>query len=211
MPPFTDTGAIGRLIYDASHPGFLVTGLAKLRAAAFQDNTLLAHLAHCAAAVIFDEAHQAVAATYSFITEQLCSARLPLLGLTATPGRTANLTDADYRLADMFDHNKISIDPRGHDSPVTYLIQNRYLADAHFVPIGFESDAAITEPATRYGLQHWTIWTTWAATASAREGSPNSPRMRRGAIFVPLCSVPQWKVLWNATSSFKPKGLQRMS
>ena len=126
--------------------GFLVTGLAKLRAAAFQDNTLLAHLAHCAAAVIFDEAHQAVAATYSFITEQLCSVRPPLLGLTATPGRTANLTDADYRLASMFDYNKVSIDPRGHDSPVTYLIQNRYLADARFVPISFESDAAIAEP-----------------------------------------------------------------
>ena len=126
--------------------GFLVTGLAKLRAAAFQDNTLLAHLAHCAAAVIFDEAHQAVAATYSFITEQLCSVRPPLLGLTATPGRTANLTDADYRLAGMFEHNKVSIDPRGHDSAVTYLIQNRYLADARFVPISFESDTAITEP-----------------------------------------------------------------
>ena len=138
----------GNRLLDLRHlpSGFLVTGLAKLRAAAFQDNTLLAHLAHCAAAVIFDEAHQAVAATYSFITEQLCSVRPPLLGLTATPGRTANLTDADYRLASMFDYNKVSIDPRGHDSPVTYLIQNRYLADARFVPISFESDTAITEP-----------------------------------------------------------------
>ena len=52
--------------------GFLVTGLSKLRAAASQDITLLTHLAHCAAAIIFDEAHQAVAATYAFITEQLC-------------------------------------------------------------------------------------------------------------------------------------------
>ena len=126
--------------------GFLVTGLAKLRSAAFQDNTLLAHLAQCAAAVIFDEAHQAVAETYSFITEQLCSARPPLLGLTATPGRTANLSDADYRLADMFNHKKVSIDPRGHDSPVTYLIHNRYLADPKFVPISFDSDTAIAEP-----------------------------------------------------------------
>ena len=79
--------------------GFLVTGLAKLRSVAFQDHTLLAHLAQCVSAVIFDEAHQAVAETYSFITEQLCSARPPLLGLTATPGRTANLTDVDYRLS----------------------------------------------------------------------------------------------------------------
>lgn len=126
--------------------GFLVTGLAKLRAVALQDYTLLPHLAHRTSGVVFDEAHQAVAETYSFMTEQLCSARPPLLGLTATPGRTANLIDADYRLADMFNHTKVSIDPRGHDSPVTYLIQNRYLADPRFVPIRFDSDARIRDP-----------------------------------------------------------------
>lgn len=126
--------------------GFLVTGLAKLRSAACQDNTLLAHLAQYVAAIIFDEAHQAVAKTYSFITEQLCSRRPPLLGLTATPGRTADLTDADYRLASMFNHKKVSIDPRGYDNPVTYLIQNRYLADPRFVPISFDSDSAIADP-----------------------------------------------------------------
>lgn len=126
--------------------GFLVTGLAKLRSAASHDNTLLAHLAHRAAAIIFDEAHQAVAYTYSFITEQLCSVRPPLLGLTATPGRTANLTDADYRLAEMFKHTKVTIDPKGHDNPVTYLIQNRYLADPRFVPISFEADTNISDP-----------------------------------------------------------------
>ena len=38
--------------------GFLVTGLAKLRAAATQDVTLLAHLASCASGIIFDEAHR---------------------------------------------------------------------------------------------------------------------------------------------------------
>ena len=134
--------------------GFLVTGLAKLRSAAFQDNTLLAHLAQCAAAVIFDEAHQAVAETYSFITEQLCSARPPLLGLTATPGRTANLSDADYRLAEMFNHKKVSIDPKGHDSPVTYLIHNRYLADPKFIPVNFESQDSIVEP--RPGMDYST-------------------------------------------------------
>ena len=126
--------------------GFLVTGLAKLRAASESDHTLLAHLAQQAAAVIFDEAHQAVARTYAFVTEQLCSTRPPLLGLTATPGRTARLTDTDYRLAEMFNHTKVSIDPRGHDSPVTYLIQNQYLADPRFVPISFDSGIGVMEP-----------------------------------------------------------------
>ena len=126
--------------------GFLVTGLAKLRAASDSDHTLLAHLADQAAAVIFDEAHQAVAKTYGFVTEQLCSTRPPLLGLTATPGRTATLSDTDYQLARMFNETKVSIDPGRHDNPVTYLIQNLYLADPRFVPISFDSDTAILEP-----------------------------------------------------------------
>ena len=126
--------------------GFLVTGLAKLRSLSSADHTLLSRLANHAAGVIFDEAHQAVAETYSFITEQLCSTRPPLLGLTATPGRTAYLSDSDYRLAEMFRHCKVSIDPRGYDSAVTYLIQNQFLANPRFVPISFESDAAISDP-----------------------------------------------------------------
>ena len=126
--------------------GFLVTGLAKLRSAAMQDHTLLAHLAGRACAVIFDEAHQAVAATYSFVTEQLCSTRPPLLGLTATPGRTANLSNADYQLSEMFSHRKVSIDPKGHGNPVTYLIQNRYLADPRFIPVNFDSDVELSDP-----------------------------------------------------------------
>ena len=126
--------------------GFLVSGLQKLRASALRDNTLLAHVAQRTAALIFDEAHQAVANTYSFMTEQLCSARPPLLGLTATPGRTSSIDDADYRLADMFRHNKVTIDSRGHGNPVTYLIQNRFLADARFVQVEFESESDMITP-----------------------------------------------------------------
>ena len=126
--------------------GFLVTGLAKLWSATRKDNTLLSHIANCTSGVIFDEAHQAVAQTYSFLTEQLCSVRPPLLGLTATPGRTANLSVEDYQLAEMFKHNKVSIDPRGHRSPVTYLIQNGYLADGNFERVCFDSTTEIPTP-----------------------------------------------------------------
>ena len=125
--------------------GFLVASLAKLWSSASRDNTLLAHIASQAATVIFDEAHQAVAETYSFMTEQLCSVRPPLLGLTATPGRTTGFSDEDYRLADMFNRNKVSIDPRGYDNPVTYLIQNRYLAEPRFVPFTFDSESDIVD------------------------------------------------------------------
>ena len=126
--------------------GFLIAGLPKLRSVAFQDNTLLAHIASCTTAVIFDEAHQAVAETYAFITEQLTAARPPLLGLTATPGRSWGLTEDDFRLAKMFDNKKVSIDSKGHGNPVTFLINNRFLAEPRFIPVTFESDGEIIEP-----------------------------------------------------------------
>ena len=127
--------------------GFLVAGLTKLREAAARDRSLLVHLSRCAAGVIFDEAHKAIAPTYAFVTEQLLTDRPPLLGLTATPGRTAQISDEDKALAEMFNHEKVAIDPRGHGNPVTFLITNGYLADPHFIPIEFDADAPVPESA----------------------------------------------------------------
>ena len=46
----------------------------------------------------------------------------------------------------MFDHKKVSIDPKGHGNPVTFLINNRYLAEPRFIPITFGSDSQVIEP-----------------------------------------------------------------
>ena len=132
--------------------GFLVTSLPKLYAADARDTTLLSHLAQRTGGVVFDEAHQAIANTYRYMTEQLCSCRPPLLGLTATPGRTANVSEVDRNLAAMFDYRKVTIDPRGHDSAVTYLIQNNYLARPTFIPISI--DAAVDVPTPRVGMDY---------------------------------------------------------
>lgn len=120
-------------------PGFLVMGLPKLYAAASNRQDLLINLANRAAAVIFDEAHQAVAHTYQFLTEQLLTYEPPLLGLTATPGRAANAGEQDRQLAELFNFQKVTIDPQGHPDPVTYLIKNDYLADPRFTPITLTS------------------------------------------------------------------------
>lgn len=136
----------GQLDLRGVQGGFLVTGLGKLYAASRSDIGLLPHLARRAAGVIFDEAHQAIADTYAFVTEQLCSGRPPLLGLTATPGRTSQVSQEDFQLAEMFAHTKVSIDPPGQQNPVTYLINNGYLAEPRFVPINVESATAMSEP-----------------------------------------------------------------
>ena len=126
--------------------GFLVAGLAKLWAASGRDVRLMRNLAENTAAVIFDEAHQSIAPTYRYIIEQLLSYDPPLLGLTATPGRTAPIADPDFNLAEMFGANKVTIDPRGHTSPVSFLIRHGYLADPEFIPMEVESELVVSPP-----------------------------------------------------------------
>ena len=133
-------------VNDRIGEGFLVAGLAKMLAASQRSAGLLAGVSDRLVGVVFDEAHQAIAKTYEYVTEQLLTYRPPLLGLTATPGRKPNPGEEDRRLAEMFNFNKVSIDPRGHPDPVTYLIENNYLAEPEFIPISFESSLAVAEP-----------------------------------------------------------------
>ena len=127
--------------------GILVAGLPKLWQVARKDYGFMRHLAQSAALVIFDEAHQAVARTYRFITEQLITYQTPLLGLTATPGRTAQIGHEDQDLAEMFNAQKITIDPRGHGNPVAYLTRQGFLADPEYIPIHIESELDVQPPA----------------------------------------------------------------
>ena len=126
--------------------GFLVAGLPKLWAVSGRDVRLMQSLAEITAGVIFDEAHQAIARTYRYLTEQLLSYRPPLLGLTATPGRSASIDDPDYELAEMFGTSKVTIDPKGHGNPVTYLIRQGYLADPEFLPVEITTKVQISQP-----------------------------------------------------------------
>ena len=132
--------------------GFLVAGLPKLWAVSGRDVRLMQSLAEITAGVIFDEAHQAIARTYRYLTEQLLSYEPPLLGLTATPGRSAAIDDPDYELAEMFGTSKVTIDPRGHGNPVTYLIRQGYLADPEFVPVEITTQVQISQPREGFRL-----------------------------------------------------------
>ena len=126
--------------------GFLVAGLPKIWATSRNDNELMVKLADMTAGVIFDEAHQAIANTYRYISEYLLTHQPPLLGLTATPGRTAETGDPDYELAEMFNFNKVSIDPKGHGSSVTYLVKQGFLAEPYSERIEIESQVDVLDP-----------------------------------------------------------------
>lgn len=114
--------------------GFVVLGLAKAFAKVKSNNLGLMALGAKSPLVIFDEAHQAIAETYKLITELLIrpSSSSRLLGLSATPGRTLDNVDKDEELSFFFHKNKVTLEVEGYDNPVTYLVDQGYLARPTF-------------------------------------------------------------------------------
>ena len=75
--------------------------------------------------VFFDEAHKALAPTYQELLDDLrgCTPSPALIGLSATPGRSAGLSQENKRLASVFDCQLISPD-FGRENAILAL-QNR--------------------------------------------------------------------------------------
>lgn len=126
--------------------GFLVVGLAKgwaFLSGSGPDWT--SSIASRVRLVVFDEAHQSIAATYRRITEELTmDYRCALLGLTATPGRTWADIDEDGRLAEFYAGNKVNLDVPG-DDPIAYLVDHGFLARPTFRTLLSEPGLVISE------------------------------------------------------------------
>jgi DNA repair protein RadD len=127
--------------------GIVVAGLAKVNASAQRSIEMIGLLAGRAGLVVMDEAHQAVAPTYERALDFLSQAGMqtPLLGLTATPGRTWADIDEDKRLAEFFGQRKVSLEVPGYESPVDYLVSEGYLAQTRFEPLYYQPGFELTE------------------------------------------------------------------
>ena len=132
--------------------GVIVAGLGKMSALDNRDPATLLRLADHVSLTIIDEAHQAIAPTYAAILTALYSKRPhnALLGLTATPGRSWSDIGEDRKLSDYFDGRKVTLEVEGYDDPVTFLIDQKYLARPVFRTLNSDaglklSDADVNE------------------------------------------------------------------
>ena len=123
--------------------GLIVAGLGKMSALDNRDPATLLRLADRVSLTIIDEAHQAIAPTYAAILTALYSKRPrnALLGLTATPGRSWSDIGEDRKLSDYFDGRKVTLEVEGYEDPVTFLIDQKYLARPVFRTLN--SDAGL--------------------------------------------------------------------
>ena len=125
------------------HDGVIVAGLGKMSALDSRDPATLLRLADRVSLTIIDEAHQAIAPTYASILTALYSKRPhnALLGLTATPGRSWSDIGEDRKLSEYFDERKVTLEVAGYEDPVSFLIDQKYLARPLFRTL--HSDAGL--------------------------------------------------------------------
>lgn len=132
---------------DPPADGLVVAGLKKAYSAGQRSVEVIGKLAGRAGLVVMDEAHQAVAPAYRHILEMLTEAGqlTPLLGLSATPGRTWDDLDADAELADFFFRKSVPLQVPGYDSPIEYLVAEGYLAKTEFVSLNYTGNRTLSE------------------------------------------------------------------
>lgn len=114
--------------------GVVFGSLQKLYALKTNNLQLFLTLASKTSLLIVDEAHISVAPTYQEVIQFLWKKEpgRKLIGLTATPGRTWADIEEDARLSDMYGKKKVTLEVAGYSDPVTYLIEEQYLAKPIF-------------------------------------------------------------------------------
>lgn len=129
--------------------GVVIAGLAKLRSYGMSREDLWS-LGDRTTMVVFDEAHQAVAPSYKDLVDTIVTRnpKTPLLGLTATPGRTWADPHIDEALSALFHRNKVVVE-FGGVNPIERLTDEGYLAKVDFRLMNVEpglrlSDAELT-------------------------------------------------------------------
>lgn len=127
--------------------GLVVAGLQKMHAYASREPLGLLRLAARVKFVVVDEAHQAIAPTYSVLITKLAETGThnALLGLTATPGRTWSDIAADKELSAFFGERKVMLEVEGWDDPVSYLMSEGYLAKPVFRTLEYEPTPELQE------------------------------------------------------------------
>jgi DNA repair protein RadD len=127
-------GSEGKLPSVVKTRAFVVGGFAKLFGIQSKNLNLVDVLRPRIGLVVVDEAHKVVAPTYEAVTRAFIGENTSVIGLTATPGRSASNRDENEELAKFFFMDLLSI--QSSDKPViTYLRDKGVLAHVDYEPL----------------------------------------------------------------------------
>ena len=118
--------------------GVLVAGMQKLNQRLSKSQQQILRLGEKAELLVFDEAHRILAPTYQELVDLLqVIGKAPLIGLSATPGRSTFDQEHNKEFAKFFNKNKVILSVEGYDSPIDYLVNQGYIAKANFHTIPY--------------------------------------------------------------------------
>lgn len=125
--------------------GLLVASLALLYRESGIHSTSFFALSRRVSLIVMDEAHQAIAPTYNLLLNLLSpGGSTPILGLSATPGRSYLKPEEDLRLAEFFAKQKVTLRIPGYDNPIQYLVDEGYLAKAEYITLPYVAGSEIS-------------------------------------------------------------------
>jgi DNA repair protein RadD len=135
---------------------FIVAGIDKAYSSLMRNAGDMTNFAAKLGLVVMDEAHQAIAPTYSLMIDVCTNLNnIPLIGLSATPGRTWNEPNKDLELANYFFKQKVMIKIAGYSSPVSYLVNSGYLAKLEYKNLFHKSGIQLSEKDFEYLKTHF--------------------------------------------------------
>jgi len=115
--------------------GFIVAGFQKAYALKKKENKKLEKLRKRVGLVVVDEAHKAIAPTYKKAIRNLNNENTRIIGLTATPGRSAFDDSQNKELSDFFFGKIVNISTPEDVNVISYLREKKILAEANFDPL----------------------------------------------------------------------------
>jgi superfamily II DNA or RNA helicase len=142
-------GSGAKIPYDCHERTFIVGGFPKMYAMLGGNAVPFSEMRERIDVVIVDEAHKVLAPTYKEVTKALIGNGTRVVGLTATPGRSAVDAEENMALAEFFFNEIVSIDS-GSQSVISFLRKRKVLADVVYEPIYSQLNYKLTEADRTY-------------------------------------------------------------
>jgi DNA repair protein RadD len=130
-------------------PTLVVGGFQKLHSINQRKPGTIEQLKKDVALLVIDEAHKAVATTYFQVANSLVNIDSQVLGLTATPGRSALNTTENVELSDFFNRNIIGIVAPDDQTVIGYLRSRKILSEVVYSPLKLSGQFEITRSEKR--------------------------------------------------------------
>lgn len=131
--------------YDFTENAFIVSSFQKLYNKVKAGDVAVQEIKKRVSLIVVDEAHKVLAETYKEVTEAFIGNKAKVVGLTATPGRSAHNTEENAALAEFFFNNMVEIRTGNKDSVIDYLRKRRVLSITEYEPLLTNLDFALTE------------------------------------------------------------------